>query len=185
MKKKLAIFDLDGTLFNTDDVNFASYESALNYYGYSLEYKYFCDKCNGLSYKKFLPPIINNDESLLEKIHILKKDLYSQNLKKAKVNEHLFNIIRLIKDEYCLAVVTTASKKNCLEILEYFHRKELFDLIISHEDIENVKPNPEGFIKAMEFFDIESQNTIIFEDSTVGIEAAKKTGANVFVVNTF
>ena len=185
MKNKLAIFDLDGTLFNTEDVNFAAYSSALNYYGYELEYEHFCRECNGLSYKKFLPPIINNDENLLEEIHKLKEDLYSKNLGKAKVNEHLFNIIELIKNDYYLAVVTTASKKNCLDILEYFNKRELFDLIISHEDIKNVKPDPEGFIKAMKYFNISPKETIIFEDSYVGIEAARNSKANVFVVNKF
>lgn len=184
MRKKLAIFDLDGTLFNTEDVNFAAYASALNYYGYNLDYEYFCKECNGLSYKRFLPPIIDNDE-LLEPIHKLKKELYSKNLERAKINEHLFNIIELIKETYHIAIVTTASKKNCLEILEYFNKKQLFDLIISHEDIINVKPNSEGFIKAMEYFDIEPKETIIFEDSDVGIEAARNSQANVFVVNKF
>lgn len=184
MKNKLAIFDLDGTLFNTEDVNFAAYKSALNHYGYNLDYEHFCRECNGLSYKKFLPPIIDNDE-LLEPIHKLKKELYSKNLERAKVNEHLFNIIELIKDKYYIAIVTTASKRNCLEILEYFKKTDLFDLIISYEDIKNVKPNPEGFIKAMEHFDIEPKETIIFEDSDVGIEAARNSKANVFVVNKF
>ena len=184
MKNKLAIFDLDGTLFNTEDVNFASYASALNYYGYELDYEYFCRECNGLSYMKFLPPIINND-SLLEPIHKLKKELYSKNLEKAKINEHLFNIIELIKDKYYIAIVTTASKKNCLEILEHFNKKELFDLIISYEDVKHVKPDPEGFIKAMEYFDIEPKETIIFEDSDVGIEAARNSKANIFVINKF
>lgn len=184
MRKKLAIFDLDGTLFNTEDVNFAAYESALNYYGYNLDYEYFCKECNGLSYKRFLPPIIDNDE-LLEPIHKLKKELYSKNLERAKINEHLFNIIELIKETYHIAIVTTASKKNCLEILEYFNKKQLFDLIISHEDIINVKPNPEGFIKAMEYFDIKPKETIIFEDSDVGIEAARNSQANVFAVSKF
>ena len=137
-----------------------------------------------MSYKRFLPPIIDNDE-LLEPIHKLKKELYSKNLERAKINEHLFNIIELIKETYHIAIVTTASKKNCLEILEYFNKKQLFDLIISHEDIINVKPNPEGFIKAMEYFDIEPKETIIFEDSDVGIEAARNSQANVFVVNKF
>lgn len=184
MKNKLAIFDLDGTLFNTEDVNFAAYESALNEYGYDLEYKYFCEECNGLSYKKFLPKIIDNVD-LLEPIHELKKGLYSKNLSRAKINQHLFNIIESIKGEYYLAVVTTASKKNCLEILEYFNKKDIFDLIISYEDVNNVKPDPEGFKKAMEYFHIKPKETIIFEDSNVGIKAANDSGANVFIINKF
>ncbi|MCQ2016309.1 HAD family hydrolase [Clostridium butyricum] len=184
MKRKLAIFDLDGTLFNTDDVNFEAYSSALIHYGYDLEYEHFCNNCNGLSYKKFLPPIINNND-LLEPIHKLKKELYSKNLEKAKINQHLFNMIELIKNSYYIAIVTTASRQNCLDILEHFKKRELFDLIVAYEDIKNVKPNPEGFIKAMQFFDIEPKETIIFEDSDVGMQAARNSEASVFIVDKF
>lgn len=40
MKNKLAIFDLDGTLFNTEEVNYLSYKGALEQKGYSLEYDF-------------------------------------------------------------------------------------------------------------------------------------------------
>lgn len=185
MRKKLAIFDLDGTLFDTKDVNFSSYKFALDKYGYNLEYEYFCKECNGMSYKNFLPEIIKDDKVPIDIIHGLKKELYSSNLKQAIINKHLFNLIELIKEEYFLAIVTTASKKNCTEILTYFNKHNSFDLIISYEDIEHVKPDPEGFIKAMKFFNIKPKETIIFEDSPVGIEAAKRSGASVFVVNKF
>lgn len=185
MKDKLALFDLDGTLFDTRDVNFLSYKLALKEFGYKLEYEYFCNECNGMSYKRFLPNIIGNNSILLDDIHRIKKEVYSSNLGKAKINNHLFNIIELIKEEYYLAIVTTASRKNCEEILKYFNKFEIFDLIITHEDVKNVKPNPEGFIKAMNYFDIEAKSTLIFEDSTVGIESANKCNANVFVVNKF
>lgn len=185
MKNKLAIFDLDGTLFDTRDVNFESYKLALKKYGYELEYEFFCEECNGMSYKKFLPDIIKNNDVSIDVVHKLKKELYSSNLNKARVNEHLFNLIELIKDEYYISIVTTASKKNCTEILDYFNKMNLFDLIIAYEDIENAKPDPEGFIKAMEYFDIEPKETIIFEDSKVGVEAANNSSANVFIVNRF
>ena len=63
--------------------------------------------------------------------------------------------------------------------------KELFEFIISAEDVKNKKPDPEGFIKAMDYFNIIPENTIIFEDSNVGIEAAIKSGANVLKVKKF
>ena len=54
-----------------------------------------------------------------------------------------------------------------------------FDLIISQEDVKNKKPDPEGFQKAMDFFKVQCRNSIIFEDSDVGIEAALRSGATV------
>ena len=47
---KLAIFDLDGTLFDTADVNYYSYKSVLESYGIELDHDYFVTKCNGKHY---------------------------------------------------------------------------------------------------------------------------------------
>ena len=69
--------------------------------------------------------------------------------------------------------------------MEYFKKKELFDLILTGDDIKKSKPDPEGFLTAMKYFEIEPKDTLIFEDSPVGIEAANKSGATVFVVNKF
>lgn len=183
--KKLALFDLDGTLFNTNDANYFAYNTALEEYGYSINYEYYSEYCNGRHYTVFLPNILNNDEELIEEIHNRKKELYHTFLNKVIVNEHLFNIIESIKKEYYVAIVTTASRKNTFEILDYFRKKELFDLILTQEDISKPKPNPEGFVKAMNYFNIEPKDTLIFEDSPVGIEAANKSGGTVFVVNKF
>lgn len=184
MKDKLAIFDLDGTLFNTEDVNYFAYKKALEKYGYDIEKEYFTKKCNGRHYTEFLPKIVEN-ESIIDNIHILKKEFYHSYLDKALLNEHLFQIIKLIKEEYYIAIVTTASRRNCEEILEHFMVKNLFDKIITQEDVEKVKPNPEGFIRAMNFFNIQPKSTIIYEDSQVGIEAAIKSEASVVAVKKF
>jgi beta-phosphoglucomutase len=185
MKNKLAIFDLDGTLFDTRDVNYFAYKEALSEYGFDLERDYYCKECNGKFYKVFLPPISTNDDEILEKIHKLKKNAYIKHLSSAKMNVHLFNIMHAIKNEYYLAVVTTASKKNCMDILTHFEVEPLFDLIITHDDITKVKPDPEGFNKAMHVLNIKPEQTMIFEDSKEGIAAARASGANVFSVNEF
>ena len=182
-KNQLAIFDLDGTLFDTRMVNYLSYKKALNEFNAEIEYDYFAEFCNGRKYTVFLPEIIDNQH--IEKVHSLKKLYYRDFLNKAIENTHLFNIVKHIKFDYYIALVTTASKKNTKDILCAFNKENDFDLIVTQEDITNPKPDPEGFLCAMEHFSIQKENTIIFEDSEVGIIAAQKTGASVFVVKGF
>ncbi|MGN2337045.1 HAD family hydrolase [Clostridium cagae] len=184
MKNKLAIFDLDGTLFDTRNVNYYAYKEALKQYNYKLDYDYFVTKCNGRHYTEFLP-IIMGTVNNIEEIHHLKKNIYKNYLDKAIVNIHLFNMIKYMSEEYYIVLVTTASKKNSTEILKQFGKYDLFELIISHEDVIKVKPNPEGFYKAMEYYNILPFNTIIYEDSEVGIKAALKSGATVIKVEKF
>ena len=54
---------------------------------------------------------------------------------------------------------------------------EKFDLIVTQEDVRKTKPDPECFHLAMLKAGIDKENTIIFEDSETGLEAAKASGA--------
>lgn len=185
MKTKLAMFDLDGTLFDTRELNYLAYKSALEKFDFKLNKDYFYTKCNGRHYKVFLPDIMNNDITHIEDVHKFKKQFYADYLGKARKNEHLFNLISSIKNEYYVAVVTTASRKNCEEILDRFDVLDLFDLIITGEDVSEKKPSPEGYLKAMEYFGIDSANSLVFEDSYVGILAGERSGADVLVVKGY
>lgn len=186
MKKKyLAIFDLDGTLFDTVDVNYNAYRDALAKFDVKLDYDYFAEKCNGRRYTEFLPKIMGELADHIEEVHQAKKNAYIENLDKARVNVHLLEIIKNIKRTYHIAIVTTASRKNAMDILSYFGYQDLFEYMISQEDITHVKPDPEGFNLVMNHFEMEANHVVIFEDSDVGIQAAKATGATVFVVDKF
>lgn len=174
---KLVIVDLDGTLFDTKDVNYHAYKDAIAPYGYEMDYAYYCEFCNGRHYLDFLPQITTEDQGILQAMHKAKKKAYKQYLDKAVLNRGLVDILHLLRSEYKTAVVTTASKENCMDILNQFGLVELFDLILTHDDITKAKPDPEGFLKAMAYFGAEPAETIIFEDSDVGLEAAEKSGA--------
>ena len=184
MKKKLlAMFDLDGTLFDTDEANFEAYRDALAEFKVDLDRSYFIRDCMGRNYKDFLPSILEEDYEVVERVHLRKKELYSQNMDKVRVNKTLFSMIDSMKDRYFIAVVTTASRRNTEEVLNHFGYKKYFDLLITQEDITKVKPDPECFLKAMQHFGISPENSIIFEDSEVGIQAARSSGASVYIVD--
>lgn len=184
-KNKLTLFDLDGTLFDTKDVNFYSYKEALEEYGLTIDYEYYCKYCNGKKYNTFLPIICGFNDERINKIHASKKKLYSKYLAKARINNELFNLIKQIKNDTYIGLVTTASKKNTMDILSFFKVKSLFDLIITQEEVTKPKPDPEGFIKAIEHFGIDRNNVVIYEDSTEGVEAARKCTDHVVVVTGY
>jgi beta-phosphoglucomutase len=184
MKKYAALFDLDGTLFDTGEVNYYAYRDALEPFGVSLDREYFVVRCNGRHYTEFLPEVMG-DCGHIEDVHKAKKDAYVKNLDKARVNTHLFEMIKGMRESYHLAVVTTASRKNAFDILGHFGYTDLFEYMVCQEDISRVKPDPQGFLMAMEHFNMSPEKTVIFEDSDVGIQAARAAGAAVMVVNKF
>ena len=176
---KLAIFDLDGTLFDTVEVNYLAYKEALFKYNYNIDRDYFRQYCNGRHYTDFLPQITTSDESILTDIHNIKKACYSKYLSEARPNYSLFSLIDKMRPSTKIALVTTASRKNTIEILQYFCFLDKFDLILTKEDVVHTKPHPEGFLKAIEYFKVTPSETMIFEDSETGLIAAKETNSTI------
>lgn len=182
---KVLMVDLDGTLIDTKDINYMAYKEAIEPYGYSIDYKYYCKFCNGRHYLDFLPQITTTDEAVLFDIHKRKKDAYSKYLKLGRVNLSLVGIINNSRTEYKTVLVTTASKQNTYDILNAFSLSDIFDLILTHEDVTKFKPDPEGYIKAMTYYNAKPEECVIFEDSDVGIKAAEQSGANVYIVKGY
>ena len=204
MKEKLVMFDMDGTLYDTVGSNYYAYKEALEQCGYTLDREFFANVCFGHNYKTFVPLIIKDNlkgeytgqeldkevkervtEELLEKVHEVKKDVYQKYFDEIRVNEGLINLIKRIKYNTNVAIVTTASKKNVYDILDHFHHVDLFDYIFTQEDVKEQKPDPTCYIVAMEHFGVKPEESYIYEDSDVGLKAAYKSGANVIKVGKF
>lgn len=176
-KNGMIIVDLDGTLIDTNAVNYYAYKKALNEDGADVEKRYFYQHCNGYSYKVFLPKLIeNNSEAAMERIHEKKLLYYSDYLHKAKVNTVLVQMLQGVSKQKNIVLVTTASKKNTYEILRYYGLEPLFDRIYTSEDVKKVKPDPEGFLKAIKDFGVSKEEVVVFEDSDVGVKAAYDAG---------
>ena len=190
MKEKLVMFDMDGTLYDTVGSNYYAYKEALEQCGYTLDREFFAnikDNLKGEYTGQELDKEVKErvTEELLEKVHEVKKDVYQKYFDEIRVNEGLINLIKRIKYNTNVALVTTASKKNVYDILEHFHHVDLFDYIFTQEDVKEQKPDPTCYIVAMEHFGVKPEESYIYEDSDVGLKAAYKSGANVIKVGKF
>ena len=186
MSNKLIICDFDGTLFDTNPANHQSYNEALSNFGFSISYDYYIEKCDGKSYKEFLPGIIGSyDTALIESIHELKRLCYRKYYNLIAINNDLFNILSDHKRNCKIAIVSTASKKSIEEILSVFSVADYFNFIVAKEDVSHVKSDPEGFLSAMNIANATPSTTIIYEDGPIGLRAAKASGAKVIPVKTF
>lgn len=184
----LICVDLDGTLLDTVPANAASYRAALEEQGFTVTDEYYAQYCNGGYYKQFLRPLMGGDPApeAVERVHDRKKELYSSCLPMVRPNTSLLAILQAMKAAgHDLACVTTGSRKNATEVLEYFHCADWFGVFITGEDVVRSKPDPEGYLKAMAYFGVTPAETMIFEDSGPGLEAARASGATVYKVEAF
>ena len=182
-EKKLALIDFDGTLYDTEAADYAAYESALEYYGHGMSPEFFRDECFGSYYRDFLRKPLGDDyDALIEPVHDRKMTDYPEFFGLIKENTGLVKLLEAIKDEYYLVIVSTGNRKSMEEILKFFGRRELFDEIIDQNRIAKKKPEPDAFFAAMEQFGVAPENTIVFEDSQLGVQAAVAAGLQYFRV---
>ena len=124
MKTKMAVFDMDGTLFDTCESNHIAYELAMKESGIdkTISVDEFKKKCFGKNYKEFLPTEYGIvDAETIEKIHDIKKKKYKSVLEKyGKTFGGLLDLLKCIKSEYVVVLWTTASKVNTYELLDVF-----------------------------------------------------------------
>ena len=181
-KHKLAMVDLDGTLVFTQRANHLAYQTALAEQGFSLSYEQYVHHCDGRAYRDFLPEIMGQGHPAIESVHDRKIELYAECLKSAQVNERLVDILRALKSEYTLALVTTASRKNVDAILRYFALASLFDIVVTQEDVTAAKPDPVCYNAVIEACGVSRENCLIFEDSASGIAAGLASGCQTLCI---
>ena len=57
-----------------------------------------------------------------------------------------------------------------------------FAIILTRENVENIKPHPEVYLNALQHFEIEAKDCLIVEDSLIGVEAANNAGIDVVAI---
>ncbi|SFB83537.1 beta-phosphoglucomutase [Brevinema andersonii] len=185
MNIKLLIFDMDGTLVDSADANYSAYATALEEVGVELTREFFDIHCfNGQHYTQFLPQLMPGEsQEAIKKVHARKQEVYARNLDQLSVHPYLKSLIVQQKETLKIALSTGAARVAVDNILPIMGLENVFDLVLTGDDIQNKKPHPEIFLRTMEYFHTEPHETVIFEDSDIGLEAARLTKAWVFQVH--
>lgn len=187
-KIKLVIFDMDGVLVDACDWHKeALNESLMQISGFTISDEEHYVKYNGLPTKIKLKKLCELGfllEKDIEKIENLKQDKTIDIInKKANIRQEKIKLLEYLKKNNYFVACYTNSIRNTAELMlkktGIFH---LFDLLLTNQDVNLPKPDPEGYNKIISFFNLTPKETVIIEDSPKGIEAAIKTGSSVCVV---
>jgi beta-phosphoglucomutase len=189
MSYRAVLFDMDGVIVDSEPLHVAAFQVTLKNYGHSLshdQYKeHFAGRTDEAGFKQYfdfigetvgLPVIM--DEKAKAYLELAADEL-----------EPYPGVIEFIHDlakrDIRLALVTGSLKLEAEITLKAFNLTNYFSAVIAAEDIENSKPNPEGYLKGAKTLGISPADCIIIEDAPKGVRAAKAADIRCLaVINT-
>jgi HAD superfamily hydrolase (TIGR01509 family) len=181
---KLIIFDLDGVLVEAKIIHFEALNKALA--NYSITWEEHLSTYDGLKTSQKLE-MLHQSKGLPREFFIQvwedKQKYTLQALQSLKPSPQLQVCMdSLIEAGYKLAVCSNSIRKTILTVLSKLDIIDRFDLILSNEDVNNSKPHPEIYWKAISKIGCLPEETLIVEDSPYGLLAAARSKAHVLRV---
>lgn len=182
------LWDMDGTLIDSTEYHWIAWRDLMRSEG------------RAITYEEFLAGFGKRNEAIL-------RDLFGEDLPPAELNRladakerHYRELVRArgiallpgarewlekLKDAgWRQALATSAPRLNAEVVLKATNIERVFDAVISAEDVERGKPDPQVFLRAAAKLEIEPWRCLVVEDAPAGIEAGRQAGMRTIGVLT-
>jgi len=202
---KVIIFDLDGTLIQTEVLKARSYAQAIN----SLTKKAVSEekvlegfsKFVGLSRTEVVQGLTNEfqkdliviyegetQEFLQQTILSKRLEIYKNMIEKTDLLSQFFCpynlglLHALHQDKFEISLATMSHMTEVDKILNALKIRDKLNLIMTRDGVSIGKPHPEIYLKSKDKLNVNSEECLVIEDSVNGIKAGLNAGMNVFAV---
>lgn len=177
---KAVIFDMDGVLIDSEPIHMQIEIKLLNTFGVNIskdEMSQFIGKSNQEMWTTLIHRY--NLEYSISELHQITTELKS-NYFRDEMLEPIVGVVDLLKDlkenNIKIAVASSSPIEHIQIILEKLEIIQYFQEIVSGDDVEYSKPEPDIFLLAAKRLGVEPRLCMVIEDSTHGIAAAKSAG---------
>lgn len=176
-RAKGLIFDIDGTISDTMPIHLIAYQQTAIEYGFEITSELFYSLSGIPAYQTscILKEKFQKDFDPAE-FSEKKEKYFIDNIHLAKAIEPVVKIIREQFGKMPMACGTGGSKEYALKTLELAGVLHCFEHVVSAEDVVNHKPHPDTFLKAAALIGVTPEFCQVFEDSKLGLQAARAAG---------
>lgn len=184
---KLVIFDLDGVLVDAKNIHYEALNEALTP-KYAISWNEHLSTYDGLKTTQKLE-MLSERKGLPRAMHRLvwetKQKITLTRLLDLTPQPNITTTFEfLVNGGYKIAVCSNSIRKTVLTVLSKLNIIQYCDYILSNEDVKNSKPHPQIYWDAMSVMGVLPTETIIVEDSPVGLLSAARSNAHVLRVST-
>ncbi|WP_316796117.1 HAD family phosphatase [Pedobacter agri] len=184
---KALLFDLDGTLIDSEKFHFDCWNEFLSQYHVALDFKDWLSNYAGIPLPQNAKTIIGkfkieeNLEEFIEKSEQLTYDGFRT--KDIALMPFALDFIEYFYDKGLTLAVVTASPR--IDVEAVFERNGLakyFSLFITRTDVSKSKPDPESYNICVEKLGLQKNECIVFEDTVNGVKSAMAAGITTYAI---
>jgi putative hydrolase of the HAD superfamily len=181
---KAIIFDFDGLIIDTETAWYEAYKEALGFYNADLPLDEFA-KCIGthdtVLFEYFKSQL--GESCNVQEIESRASDIHRVKMATVQAREGVKEYLEEAKSSgYRIALASSSSREWVTHFLGELGLLEYFESITTRDDVENVKPAPDLYLKAVKRLNISPSEAIAFEDSLNGLNAAVAAGLKCVIV---
>lgn len=186
---KAVIFDMDGVIVDTNPHHRIAWREYYQRNGKALSDDDFVQHVSGKHNSDIVAHLFPDQTLTPEEVvrlsnekEALFRELYSSAITPVP---GIITFLEALKDAGIrTAVATSAPVENLDFVMDTLGIRHFFDALLNESMVKHPKPDPEIYQKAMTMLGVEPADSVIFEDSMTGIQAAKASGASVIGVAT-
>lgn len=174
---KALVFDLDGTIIDTEKSIFESYKQAFQYYNFDLTLDVWSQWVGGVGTPQKACHYVGEEtgqEINYDKIQQIHKEAFFQLIKEEKPLPGVLDMLESGKRAGLKIGLATNSNSDWANyFLQTLKINDYFDNVFTFDHVKQPKPDPEIYKKSVDYFHIVPHEAIAFEDSIIGSLAAK------------
>ncbi|KUF11589.1 HAD family hydrolase [Pseudoponticoccus marisrubri] len=171
------LFDLDGTLLQSDPLHFAVFRDMMAERGRAIDLAFYETHIHGRHNLDSFPELFPGEDA--QALSELKERLFRERLEGGHppMPGAPALLDRAEDAGWAVAVVTNAPRVNAEHMLAAIGLRARFDTLVIGDECARGKPDPAPYLAAMAALEVGPERCIAFEDSGSGLRAARAAGA--------
>lgn len=177
------IFDMDGTLVDSMPSHLEAWRLTCEHYGYPFELEYM-NSLGGVPTRATVELLNDKFQQShnASEVAIKKRQIWDQFTLTPPLIPVTYQIFQQYLGKRPIGVGTGAERSHAIDLLSHHQLLDKLDALITATDVSQGKPHPETFITVAEQMGVIPSQCIVFEDTDIGYQAAKRAGMDCVLV---